>query len=84
MDKNRSQNDDIKAEVVQSADNRDSSIFISDKRSGSHIHEMIDAGIIVLGDELRIDKKYHGIQVNIRCKIAKITTSGNLFRRNLV
>lgn len=36
---------------------------------------MIDAGIIILGDELRIDKKYRGIQVNIGCKIAKLTSS---------
>ncbi|CAB5368402.1 unnamed protein product [Rhizophagus irregularis] len=43
---------------------RDFSVFISDKRSGCYIYEMIDAEIIFLG-ELRIDKKYGGIQVNI-------------------
>ncbi|RGB31039.1 hypothetical protein C1646_709991 [Rhizophagus diaphanus] len=62
---NRSQNDDIKTEIV----------IISDKRSGCYIHEMIDAEIIFLGDELRIDKKYGGIQVNIGCKIINMDKS---------
>ncbi|RGB23593.1 hypothetical protein C1646_822048 [Rhizophagus diaphanus] len=50
---NRSQNNDIKTEEELGRE--------EDKRSGCYIYEMIDAEIIFLGDELRIDKKYRGM-----------------------
>ncbi|CAB4398766.1 unnamed protein product [Rhizophagus irregularis] len=53
--------------VGESEENYDRDVDVienTDKRSGCYIYEMIDAEIIFLG-ELRIDKKYGGIQVNI-------------------
>ncbi|PKK62213.1 hypothetical protein RhiirC2_790698 [Rhizophagus irregularis] len=53
--------------ISESEENYDRDVDVienTDKRSGCYIYEMIDAEIIFLG-ELRIDKKYGGIQVNI-------------------
>ncbi|GES73476.1 hypothetical protein GLOIN_2v1658834 [Rhizophagus clarus] len=60
--------------VVKKKENYDRNIENIDKSNRSQM-TMIVAEIIFLGDELRIDKKYLGIQVSIECKITNITRS---------